>query len=306
MMGVHIPRTASQQATITNGTRFTSVDKLTPGALVFWKLDAETKDKLASHVGIYSGNGNVIHCGSSGCVEVPMFKKERFVLGIALDPATWGDGASETVEYNNNLAMLSDYNSEEYKKNPSVTLGSIWSKYSASGSGIRPSNRRAANNAAISKAISASGSKIISGSRPSMNDVMSGGIKFGNDSISNNTRGRKIVHSTGLYGAADNRPSIKGARRSGGASGTSTNAVDKELLNTIILLLGNIADNTSSVKDLVTLLSDIVNSKPTSKSTPAKSATSKNLGSILSKHANSDRTDVSALMADLRSIVSNA
>jgi cell wall-associated NlpC family hydrolase len=60
--GISIPRTAAAQYSSTPGTRIRSYSALQPGDLIFF---ANTYKPGISHVGIYVGNGQMIHAGSS-------------------------------------------------------------------------------------------------------------------------------------------------------------------------------------------------------------------------------------------------
>lgn len=63
--GYSIPRTASTQYASGSGTIIYSKSKLSVGDLVFFRDPKIARGKACSHVGIYIGNGQVIHCSSS-------------------------------------------------------------------------------------------------------------------------------------------------------------------------------------------------------------------------------------------------
>jgi cell wall-associated NlpC family hydrolase len=91
--GVHLPRTAETQLYATQ--RLTR-DQLQPGDLVFFQICCQPPDTI-THVGIYAGNGRMIHAPAEGTVvreeaiDTPYWRQHWAGAGRVL-PASTGDG----------------------------------------------------------------------------------------------------------------------------------------------------------------------------------------------------------------------
>ena len=64
-LGISLPHSASSQLTGSYGTRVYSMSALQPGDLAFFRFSGAARNKAASHVGIYIGNGQLLHASSS-------------------------------------------------------------------------------------------------------------------------------------------------------------------------------------------------------------------------------------------------
>ena len=64
-LGYSLPHSASAQWQSGIGTKVTSMNDLQPGDLVFFRDPSRANGKACSHVGIYAGNGQMIHSSSS-------------------------------------------------------------------------------------------------------------------------------------------------------------------------------------------------------------------------------------------------
>jgi cell wall-associated NlpC family hydrolase len=63
--GISLPHSATSQWQSGLGTRVYSIGALQAGDLVFFNDPSRSAGKACSHVGIYIGNGQIIHCSSS-------------------------------------------------------------------------------------------------------------------------------------------------------------------------------------------------------------------------------------------------
>lgn len=63
--GYSLPHSATSQWQSGMGTRVYSISELQPGDLVFFNDPARNAGKACSHVGIYAGNGQIIHSSST-------------------------------------------------------------------------------------------------------------------------------------------------------------------------------------------------------------------------------------------------
>lgn len=102
--GVNVPRTANEQFQSTKNCLVCNgfePNKMRPGDLIFFKnTTSKTPSGLASHVGIYIGNGKMIHSGSStkgvGVVDLTKGYNNGKWLGVTRP-------SNNFVMFNNNL-----------------------------------------------------------------------------------------------------------------------------------------------------------------------------------------------------------